>query len=93
MERASEACRDGNLEFISTLADRDLHSLITRTDEDGRSLLHAAASSGSAPLLDFLVERGAGPMVHKQDDEVNTRCFARAQTQSPLYCPPRSLTT
>ena len=70
MERAAEACREGNLEYISTVDAGDLQRLISRTDEDGRSLLHAAASSGSAPLLDFLVERGGSPMVNKQDDEV-----------------------
>lgn len=68
MERAAEACRAGNLEYISTV--RDLQRLVERTDEDGRSLLHAAASSGSAPLLDFLVSQGAGPMVNRQDEEV-----------------------
>lgn len=76
MERAAEACREGNLEYISTVDASDLQRLILRTDEDGRSLLHAAASSGSTPLLDFLVERGASPVVNKQDDEVRTapRC-------------------
>ena len=72
MERAAEACRLGNLEYISTLGD-DLQRLIDRVDEDGRSLLHSAASSGCAPLLDFLAEEGAGPMVNRQDEEVRGR--------------------
>ena len=70
MERAAEACRLGDLMYISTVDASDLQRLLGRTDEDGRSLLHAAASSGSAPLLDFLVSQGAAQMVNRQDEEV-----------------------
>ena len=51
MERTAEACRAGNLEYVSTMDPGDLQRLIGRADEDGRSLLHAAASSGSVPLV------------------------------------------
>ena len=51
MERTAEACRTGNLEYVSTMDPGDLQRLIGRVDEDGRSLLHAAASSGSVPLV------------------------------------------
>ena len=51
MERTAEACRTGNLEYVSTMDPGDLQRLIGRADEDGRSLLHAAASSGSVPLV------------------------------------------
>ena len=77
MERAAEACRAGNLEYMSTVDAKDLERLISRTDEDDRSLLHSAASSGSAPLVDFLISQGASPMVNRQDEEVRN---------TPHYC-------
>ncbi len=74
MQSVAEACRKGDLEAIKTLDQQgNLQSLISSTDEDGRTLLHSAASSGNLQLLDFLVQKGAGQSVNTADDEVSSQ--------------------
>ena len=36
MEAAADACRQGNIQPIESLADNDLQRLLGKTDEDGR---------------------------------------------------------
>ena len=36
MEKACEAARQGNLEYIGSLSDSELGRLINKVDEDGR---------------------------------------------------------
>eukprot|EP00891_Asterochloris_glomerata_P008443 jgi/Astpho2/8443/Aster-x1518 len=66
---------DGGL--VATVAQQPhkrLVSLISSTDEDGRTLLHSAVSSGNLQLLDFLVQKGAGQSVNTADDERYIAC-------------------
>lgn len=72
MDKACEQAREGNIEYITSLAEPDLQRFIGKTDEDGRTLLHAAASGGRAALVNFLIEKGAAPSVNQADDEVTT---------------------
>ena len=73
MDKACEQARNGNMEYITSLAEPDLARLVSKRDEDGRSLLHAAASGGSAALVNFLIQKGAAPSVNQADDEVAPR--------------------
>ena len=71
MERAAEAAREGDLQYISGIAPEELIRLCSKKDEDGRTLLHAAAASGSLPLLQYLLDRGgAAGTVNSSDEEV-----------------------
>ena len=74
MDKACQEAREGNLEYIRAIAAPDLQRFISRTDEDDRTLLHAAASGGSAALVNFLLEKGAAPTVNQADDEVRRVC-------------------
>lgn len=70
MERAAEAAREGDLQYFSGIAPEELRRLCDKKDEDGRSLLHAAAVSGSLPLLQLLLDHGAGAAVNSGDEAV-----------------------
>ena len=70
MEKACERAREGDLQYFETLSEEDLVRLIDRRDEDGRTLLHAAVSGCSLPMVQALVAKGAGKCVNLQDDEV-----------------------
>ncbi len=69
MDKASEKARDGELSYFETLDGAELSRLVKRTDDDGRSLLHAAASSGNLQLVQLLFDKGGHEMVNIQDDE------------------------
>lgn len=69
MDKAAENARNGDLSFFESLDGAELSRLVKRTDEDGRSLLHAAASSGNLQLVQFLLDKGCREMVNTQDDE------------------------
>ena len=75
MDKACQEAREGNLEYMRAVAAPDLQRFISRTDEDERTLLHAAASGGSAALVNFLLEKGAAPTVNQADDEVWRACY------------------
>lgn len=70
MEKAAEEARDGNIAYFQGLDVDRLELYINQLDEDGRSLLHAAASSGKVELVDFLAERGAAQFINVGDEEV-----------------------
>lgn len=86
MDKACEQAREGNMEYISSLAEPDLQRLVKAKDEDGRSLLHAAASGGNGAMVNFLIEKGAAPSVNQADDEAR-----RFQTPSLPRVPATSL--
>jgi hypothetical protein len=69
MDKAADRARHGDLEYFSTLDPAELARLVKRTDEDGRSLLHAAAASGSLQLVQFLLDQGCREQVDAQDEE------------------------
>jgi 26S proteasome non-ATPase regulatory subunit 10 len=69
MDKAAEKARTGDLSFFETLDGAELSRLVKRTDEDGRSLLHSAATSGNLQLVQFLLDNGCREMVNTQDDE------------------------
>lgn len=73
MEQAAAACREGNLAYISGLTAENLTQLVARTDEDGRTLLHSACTGGSLPLVEHLIQAGAGTAVNSADEEVGWR--------------------
>lgn len=94
MERAAEEARAGNLAYISSLPAEDLARLLQRVDEDGRTLLHAACTSGSLNLVQFLLERGAASAVNQLDEEVSSHTLSDTASalsdasQQPAAAPP-----
>lgn len=88
MERAAEEARAGNLAYISSLPAEDLSRLLQRVDEDGRTLLHAACTSGSLHLVQFLLERGAASAVNQLDEEVSSHTLSDTASALPDF--PRS---
>ena len=58
VQRASEAAREGNVSFFSSLSDGDWSRLVGAVDADGRSLLHWAAASGHLELAQLIAQRG-----------------------------------
>jgi 26S proteasome non-ATPase regulatory subunit 10 len=69
MEKAADRAREGDLQHFATMDPAELSRLVKRTDEDGRSLLHAAAASGSIELVQFLLDQGCREHIDSQDDE------------------------
>jgi 26S proteasome non-ATPase regulatory subunit 10 len=56
MIRAAEAARAGDVDFFKHMLDSDqLKSLCGRKDEDGRTLLHSASTSGNVELVQLLL--------------------------------------
>jgi ankyrin repeat protein len=51
------------------LSSEDLGKLLRQKDEDGRSLLHAAAAAAGAQALEMLLAQGTAA-VNEVDDEV-----------------------
>ena len=72
MEKAADRARQGDLSYFESLASDELGRLVKRRDEDQRTLLHAAASSGSLPLVQLIADRGGREDVDAQDDEVGS---------------------
>lgn len=71
MERAAEAAREGNLQYLSSLTAEELGRLVGKQDEDGRTLLHGASTSGNTQLVQFLLDHGAGGAVNATDEDVS----------------------
>jgi 26S proteasome non-ATPase regulatory subunit 10 len=69
MERAVEAARQGDLLHFSSLPAGELAALITKRDDDERSLLHTACSTPNTDLVQFLVDHGAAQCVKWADEE------------------------
>ena len=44
MDRALQAAQQGNFEFLSSMGQPELQQLLWQADEDGRTLVHAAAA-------------------------------------------------
>jgi 26S proteasome non-ATPase regulatory subunit 10 len=68
MERAAEAAREGDLHFFRGMSPDDLRRMCCKKDEDGRTLLHSAVTSGSLGLVQFLIDHGS--TVETADEEV-----------------------
>lgn len=71
MDKAAERARQGDLSYFESLGTAELERLSTRKDEDGRSLLHTAASSGSLELVELIAGHGGRALVNDKDDEVS----------------------
>lgn len=69
LERAADAARRADVSAFGSLSDSDLLAVLAGTDEDGRSILHAAAAGGSRPILEALLSRGAASRVNEADEE------------------------
>ena len=70
LERALQAAQQGNFSFIESMAMSDLTQLLQKNDEDGRTLVHAAAAAGQTQLLVYLLSNGGEQCVNRCDDEV-----------------------
>ena len=44
LEKALQAAQQGNFSFVQSMPQAELHQLLSKADEDGRTLLHAAAA-------------------------------------------------
>ena len=62
--------RAGDLPFFEALDRRALEAASGLKDEDERSLLHAASSSGNLSLVQMIAEAGGKKLVDDMDDEV-----------------------
>ena len=67
-----DAARKGDLQHFQCLDDAgQLSAFAGKKDEDGRSLLHTACTSGSLDLVQLIVDRCDGKaVVNDADDEV-----------------------
>ena len=71
LERALQAAQQGNFSFIESISRADLTQLLQKSDEDGRTLVHAAAAAGQTQLLSYLLSSGGEQCVVRCDDEVS----------------------
>lgn len=69
MERAAEAAREGDIAYFQSLPAEKVTTLCYKKDEDGRSLLHTACTSGSVELVGILLERSKASSINDQDDD------------------------
>ncbi|KAG2425713.1 hypothetical protein HXX76_013555 [Chlamydomonas incerta] len=69
MDKAAEKAREGDLAYFETLSPEELTRLCKRKDEDQRSLLHNAVTSGNLELCQLLVTRGGSAAVVDDQDE------------------------
>lgn len=63
-----EAAHKGDLAYFEKLGDGIRP---TAKDEDGRSLLHVACTSGNVELVRFVAEKGGKACINEQDEEVS----------------------
>ena len=63
-----EKARRGNLAFFESLDDTELQNLSRDWDDDGRTLLHTACSSGNASLVRLLLGASEAEAVNRVDD-------------------------
>lgn len=71
MDKAADHARQGDLDYFRQLPAEELSRLCKRRDEDGRSLLQSAASSGCVALCELVVEAGGAGAVNDGDEEVS----------------------
>ena len=76
LERALQAAQQGNFSFIESISRADLTQLLQKSDEDGRTLVHAAAAAGQTQLLSYLLSSGGEQCVNRCDDEVSLESSA-----------------
>ena len=70
MERAAEAAREADDHYFAGLAPAELARLCTKTDGDGRTLLHSAVVGGNLELVRRLVAIESRSVVNAADEEV-----------------------
>eukprot|EP00798_Chlamydomonas_sp_ICE-L_P005531 gene5531-4165_t len=69
MNKAADEARAGHLAYFESLSEEELKGLISKKDEDGRSLLHTAAASGKIELSQFLASKGCDKYIDDADEE------------------------
>ncbi len=68
VNQAAEHARNGDLAWFQANPAAARH--VSAHDEDGRTLLHHASSTGNAELVSLLLANGGDAAVNVQDDEV-----------------------
>jgi len=66
---AAQAAVAGDVGFFVALQNEQLQKALLFRDEDGRSLLHNAASSSRTEVVEHLLQRGASALVDVTDEE------------------------
>ena len=95
MERALQAAQQGNFSFIQSMPSSELNQLLSKTDEDGRSLVHAAAARYKSPQhaqamrVDSLLTHrtacsGHAELVSYLLSNGGERCVAQQDDEVPL---------
>ncbi|KAL4857468.1 26S proteasome non-ATPase regulatory subunit 10 [Chlorella vulgaris] len=69
MDRAVEAARQGDLAYFTALPPADLQAVLSKRDDDERSVLHTACATSNFELVQFLVDNEAKDCVKWTDEE------------------------
>lgn len=69
MEDAVTAVRNGDLSYFQGLSSDHLRFLITKKDEDGRTLFHSSSAVGNLNIMQILLDNGAASTITYTDDE------------------------
>ncbi|KAH0436592.1 hypothetical protein IEQ34_026374 [Dendrobium chrysotoxum] len=64
-----KAAESGNASFIRNLSEDELRHALSLTNEDGRSLLHVAASAGRTEVVSFLAAASPSSGIVNSTDE------------------------
>lgn len=66
---AFAAAREGNISYFQSLPDEELKVLCRKKDEDGRSLLHWACTSGNVDIVRLSIEKSEPSTRGAQDED------------------------
>jgi len=84
MDTIFQSARQADIEFFTAMTDDELKQYFIATDEDQRTLLHNAVTSGNSELVEYFLNNGAKNTINASDEEV-PRCIAYPQLPWQLY--------